>query len=185
MKLSFFICIFRSYRNFNGHVGNFIWKTYYIALRLCNKIVYASSRNMYARSLKIRKINYFLTWISYIFDGLKFDLGVNNFRCNLNKLLSIASLWTHCWKDTILTSSSDIYCNFYRLCPWLLNKIENPCFHEFKKLLIKSCMLPASTTTSLWISSDHVTRTRTLWGPIRVFMGMKLLLLPFLPYFCK
>ena len=120
MKLSFFICIFRSYRNFHGHVGNFIWKTYYIALRLCNKIVYASSRNLYARSLKIRKINYFLTWISYIFDGLKFDLGVNNFRCNLNKLLSIASLWTHCWKDTILTSSSDIFCNFYRLCPWLV-----------------------------------------------------------------
>ena len=119
MKLSFFICIFLSYRNFHGHVGNFIWKIYYIALRLCNKIVYASSRNLYARSLKIRKINYFLTWISYIFDDLKFDLGINNFRCNLNKLLSIASLWTHCWKDTILTSSSDIYCNFYRLCPWL------------------------------------------------------------------
>ena len=119
MKLSFFICIFLSYRNFHGHVGNFIWKTYYIALRLCNKIVYASSRNLYARSSKIRKINYFLTWISYIFDDLKFDLGVNNFRCNLNKLLSIASLWTHCWKDTILTFSSDIYCNFYRLCPWL------------------------------------------------------------------
>ena len=118
MKLSFFIYIFRSYRNFHGHVGNFIWKTYYIALRLCNKTVYASSRNLYARSLKIRKINYFLTWISYIFDGLKFDLGVNNFRCNLNKLLSIASLWIHRWKDTILTSSSDIYCNFYRLCPW-------------------------------------------------------------------
>ena len=120
MKLSFFICRFRSYRNFHGHVGNFIWKTYYIALRLCNKIVYASSRNLYARSLKIRKINYFLNWISYIFDGLKFDLGVNNFRYNLNKLLPIASLWTHCWKDTILTSSSDLYCNFYRLCPWLI-----------------------------------------------------------------
>ena len=119
MKLSFFICIFPSYRNFHGHVGNFIWKTYYIALRLCKKIVYASSKNVYAKSLKIRKINYFLTSISYIFDGLKFDLGVNNLRCNLNKLLLIASLWTHCWKDTILTSSSDIYCNVYKLCPWL------------------------------------------------------------------
>ena len=84
--------------------------------------MYASSRNLYARSLKIRKINYILTWISYIFDVLKFDLGVNNFRCNLNKVFSIASLWTHCWKDTILTSSSDIYCNFYRLCPWLIIK---------------------------------------------------------------
>ena len=120
MKLSFFICIFRSNRNFHAHVGNFIWKTYYIALRLCNKTVYASSRNLYARSLKIRKINYFLTWISYIFDVLKFDLGVDNSRRNLNKLLSIASLWTHCWKDTIITSSSDVYCNFYRFCPRLI-----------------------------------------------------------------
>ena len=44
--------------------------------------------------------------MSYIFDILKFDLGVNNFRYNLNKLLSIGSLWNHCWKDTLLTSSS-------------------------------------------------------------------------------
>ena len=119
MKLSFFIFIFRSYCNFHGHVGNFIWKTFYITLRLCNKFVYASSRNLYARSLKIRNISYILTWLSYIFDGLKFDLGVNNFRYNLNKLLSIASLWTHCWNDTILTSLSDIYCNLYRLCPYI------------------------------------------------------------------
>ena len=146
MKLSFFICIFRSYRNFHGHLGNFIWKTYYIALRLCNKIVYTSSRNLYARSLKIRKINYFLTWISYIFDVLKFDLGVNDFRCNLNKLLSIASLWTHCWKDTILTSSSDIYCNVYRLCPWLTTESN---FLEFLK----------------WFETGQMTRNWANWRP--------------------
>ena len=66
-----------------------------------------------------QNISYFLTWISYMFDVLKFDLGVNYLRYNLNKLLSMASLWNHFWKDTIVTSSSDIYCNLYWLCPWL------------------------------------------------------------------
>ena len=51
----FFIFIFPSYRNFHGHVGNFICKTYNISSRLCNKILYASSINKYARSLKFRK----------------------------------------------------------------------------------------------------------------------------------
>ena len=55
-----------------------------------------------------------------MFDILKFDLGVNNFRYNLNKLLLMASLWNYCWNDTILTSSSDINYNLYRLCPWLV-----------------------------------------------------------------
>ena len=50
----FLIFIFPSNRNFHGHVGNFIWKTYYITLRLCNKILNASSINKYARSLKFR-----------------------------------------------------------------------------------------------------------------------------------
>ena len=151
MKLSFFICIFRSYRNFHCHVSNFIWKTHYIALRLCNKIVYASSRNVYARSLKIRKINYFLTWISYTFDGLKFDLGVNNYRRNLNKLLSIASLWTQCRKDTILTSSSDIYYNFYRLCPWLVDGTwKYPLFPLTKRRIYKKILSLPSSLYIMW-----------------------------------
>ena len=70
-------------------------------------------------------LHHYLLLINYIFDGQKCDLGVDNFRYNLNKLLSIASLWNHCWKDTILTSSIDIYCNLYKLCPWLINVTSN------------------------------------------------------------
>ena len=40
------------------------------------------------------------------FCTCNFYLSLNNFRHNLNKLLFIASLWNHCWKCTILTSSS-------------------------------------------------------------------------------
>ena len=66
---------------------------------------------IWRKVIEDQHISYFLTWIGYIFDGLQFDLGLNNFKHNgnLDKLLSIASLWNHCWKGTILTSSSNIY----------------------------------------------------------------------------
>ena len=52
------------------------------------------------------KISYFLNSISYVSGGLQFDIVLYNSR---HKLLLIASLRNHC-KDTIFTSSNDIYC---------------------------------------------------------------------------
>ena len=53
--MTFFHLHILDYSNIHDHVCNFIWKTFYITLQLCNKIPYAASRNVFAGSLKIGK----------------------------------------------------------------------------------------------------------------------------------
>ena len=78
-----------------------------------------------------------------------FDLGLNNLRHNLNKLLSVASLWNHCWKGTILTSSIDIYFNLYKLFPWLINSFYKRRMHEKGERIPYMPAIFASLTTDV------------------------------------
>ena len=47
--------IFSPFSNFHGQVVNFVWKICYVPLWSSNKILYASSRNVYTRPLKLMK----------------------------------------------------------------------------------------------------------------------------------
>ena len=117
--MSFFTLIFWSYSNFYGHVCNFIWKTYYTTLQLCNKIPYASSRNVYARSTLLGN-PIFLWFFREDPDPLPPSGSAHDFFSAVG--LQFSERWSYlaCWQHEIGFTFQQIWMGLCILVPtWL------------------------------------------------------------------